>query len=95
MYTYNMKKSRVKSKYYFYILKCKDRTLYCGVTKDKEKRLQQHNAGLGSKYVRAHGGGKIVYSEIYKTLSDALRREVEVKKWPRKKKLKLSKKSAR
>lgn len=77
--------------FYFYILKCRDGTLYCGSTKDLEHRENLHNSGKGSKYVRAHGGGKIIYSEKFKSLSKALRREIEVKKWPRVKKLKLIK----
>ncbi len=77
--------------FYFYILKCKDGTLYSGSAKDLARRLMLHNSGKGSKYVRSRGGGKIVYSEKFRTLSKALRREMEVKKWPRKKKLGLIK----
>ncbi len=75
--------------HYFYILQCKDKTLYCGYTKDLVKREEDHNSGLGSKYVRAHGGGKIVHSEKFRTLSSALKREAEVKKWLRVRKLEL------
>ena len=82
---------KIKAKYYFYILKCRDQTLYCGITKDLNQRQRVHNSGHGSKYVRAHGGGRIKYSEIYKTIGEALRREIEVKKWPRVKKLELLK----
>ncbi len=80
-----------KIMHYFYILQCKDKTLYCGYTKNLVKREQDHNTGLGSKYVRAHGGGKIVYSEKFRSLSKALKREAEVKKWTRIKKLELMK----
>jgi putative endonuclease len=69
--------------FYFYILKCKDGTLYSGSTKDLEAREQKHNLGQGSKYVRAHGGGKIVYFERFKKWGNALRREIEVKKYPK------------
>ena len=72
--------------FYFYILKCKDGTLYCGSAKDLREREAKHNSGTGSKYVRAHGGGKIVYSEKFKKWGKALSREAEVKKWPRSKK---------
>ncbi len=78
-----------KPAYYFYILRCADDTLYCGSTQDIAKREALHNSGHGSKYVRAHGGGSIVYSEKFKIIGDALRREIEVKKWPRLKKLSL------
>ena len=77
--------------YYFYILKCKDKTLYCGMTKDITRREQEHNAGKGSAYVRSRGGGKIIYFEKFRTLSKALKREAEVKTFTRQTKLKLIK----
>ena len=85
----------MSQKYYFYILKCKDKTLYCGMAKDLVKRLKLHNSGKGSAYVRSHGGGRMVYSEKYKTIGQALRREIEVKKWTRAKKLALIKNSVK
>lgn len=75
--------------YYFYILKCKDKSLYSGVTNDLEKREVTHNLGKGSKYVRARGGGKIVYSEKFRTLGKALKREAEVKKFSKIQKINL------
>jgi HAD superfamily hydrolase (TIGR01509 family) len=72
--------------FHFYILLCKDGTLYCGSTNNLENRLKLHNGGKGSIYVRTHGGGKIVYSESYETKGAAMRREIQVKKWPRRKK---------
>ena len=75
--------------HYIYLFRCKDGSLYCGSTNDLVKREATHNSGKGSKYVRAHGGGNIVYSEKFQTISEALQREAEIKKWPREKKLKL------
>ena len=72
--------------FYFYLFLCADGTLYSGSTKNLIDREKLHNSGKGSKYVRAHGGGKIIYSEKFKTIGDALRREAEVKKWPKVKK---------
>ncbi len=77
---------------YFYILKCKDGSLYCGSAKNLRDRETMHNAGKGSAYVRSRGGGKIIYSEKFRIWGKALRREAEVKKWPRFKKLELIKK---
>jgi putative endonuclease len=76
----------VKTKFYFYILRCKDKSLYCGMAKDLTARAKLHNSGKGSSYVRSRGGGKIVYSECFFSISKALRREAEVKKWPKAKK---------
>ena len=75
--------------HYFYILRCKDKTLYCGYAKDLKKRESEHNSGKGSKYVHSRGGGKIVYSEKFQNVSEALKREAQVKRWPRQKKLAL------
>jgi putative endonuclease len=61
--------------------------LYCGSTKDLKARELVHNSGKGSKYVTAHGGGKIVYSEKFKKWGRALSREAEIKKLTRIKKL--------
>jgi putative endonuclease len=77
--------------FYFYILKCKNGTLYSGSTNNLIERERKHNSGKGSKYVAAHGGGKIVYSEKFRSWGKTLKREAEIKKWPRAKKLKLIK----
>jgi putative endonuclease len=75
--------------YYFYILKCKDGSLYCGSTKNLSNREKLHNIGKGSKYVFSRGGGKVIYSEKFRSLSKALKREALVKKWTKEKKSKL------
>jgi predicted GIY-YIG superfamily endonuclease len=60
--------------FYFYLLRCKDGTLYCGSTNNLERRLKLHNAGRGSAYVKSRGGGEIVYSESFETIGDAMRK---------------------
>lgn len=77
--------------HYFYIFLCKDKSLYSGSTNDLKKRALLHNTGKGAKYTRSRGGGKIVYSEKFRSKNKALKRESEVKKWSRIKKLKLIK----
>jgi len=72
--------------FYVYLLRCKDRSLYCGSTKNLAERLKLHNAGKGSAYVRSRGGGTMVYQEKFRSLGKALRREAEIKKWPKAKK---------
>lgn len=75
--------------YYFYIFRCNDGTLYCGSTNNLENREKRHNVGTGAKYTRSRGGGVVVYSEPFATQSEAMRREAQVKKWSRAKKLSL------
>ena len=50
-----------------------------------------HNSGKGAKYTRAHLPVKIIYSEEFETVSEALKREAQVKKFPKSKKEELIK----
>lgn len=80
-----------KSLYYFYILRCADNSLYCGIANDVKKRLKEHNARKGSKYVRSRLPAALVYTEEYGDIGSALKREAEVKKWSKIRKEKLVK----
>lgn len=74
--------------HYFYIVRCTDDSLYCGMTSDLEKRIKEHNSDgtRGAKYLRAKKPVKLVYSEAFPDITSALRREYEVKQWPKHKK---------
>jgi len=67
--------------HYFYLARCKDDSLYSGTCINLEEREALHNAGKGAKYTRAKGPVKFIYHEEYETLSEARKREAEVKKW--------------
>ena len=77
--------------YYFYILRCRDNTLYCGQTKNLKRRVQEHNLDdiKSAKYTKGRRPVKLVYFEKFDTLSKALKREIKVKNWPKEKKEKL------
>ncbi len=76
--------------YFVYILRCADGTLYVGITNDLKKRLHQHNhAKQGARYTKTRRPVILVYSECKRTRGNALRREYEIKSWPRAKKLSL------
>jgi putative endonuclease len=79
----------MEKSWYVYILRCKDDTLYCGITPDLEKRLEMHSSGKGAKYTRGRGPLELVYQEMVETHSDALKREAAIKRMPRAEKLKL------
>ena len=70
-----------------YILKCRDGTLYTGVTNDLSRRLVAHQRGNASKYTRARLPVKLVYQETRHTRSSALRREAFIKALSRQEKL--------
>ena len=70
----------IVSRYYFYLARCSDRSLYSGCCKDLVQRETTHNDGKGAKYTRSRRPVKIVYSEEFATLAEAMRREAQVKK---------------
>lgn len=71
---------------YVYILRCKDDSLYTGWCIDLEKRLALHNSGKGAKYTRSKRPCKLVYYEEISNKSDALKREIAIKKLTKSKK---------
>lgn len=79
----------MESNWYLYILRCGDGTLYTGITTDVEKRLETHRAGKGAKYTRGRGPLQLEYREYCGTHSDALKREIQIKRLDRAEKEKL------
>ena len=67
--------------HFFYLARCADESLYAGTCVDLDARLEKHNAGTGAKYTRSRRPVRIVYSEEFPTISEARRREAEVKQW--------------
>ena len=74
---------------YTYILRCADGTLYTGWTNDLDKRLRAHNAGTASKYTRARRPVEFAYVEEQESKTEAMRREVQIKRMTREEKLEL------
>lgn len=78
--------------YYLYILKCKDKTLYTGITVDLARRVREHNSSqLGSKYTAVRRPVKLVYAKKFCNRSEAAKAESQIKKLSRAEKLKLIK----
>lgn len=79
--------------YTVYIVRCKDKTLYTGYTNNLPKRIYDHNfSKTAAKYTRSRRPVKLVYSENFRTLSKALKREIVIKRLSRLDKLSLIKK---
>ncbi len=74
---------------YTYILKCSDGTFYTGWTTDITRRLKTHNAGRGAKYTKTRRPVELVYLEEHETRADAMKREIQIKKMDRKRKMTL------
>ena len=74
---------------FIYIVRCADGTLYTGWTTDVERRIAQHNAGIGARYTRMRRPVALVYREEAPDRSTAMRREVAIKKLDRERKERL------
>ena len=79
----------MKQQWFFYIVRCKDDSLYSGITNDIEHRIKEHNRGDGARYTFSRRPVKLVYSEKYSNVSEARKREMQVKGWTKIKKERL------
>jgi len=74
-------------KWFVYLLRCADDTLYCGITTDMERRLKQHNDGTAAKYTRPRRPVELETHISVDSKGEALRLEIAVKKVPRERKI--------
>ena len=80
--------------YFVYILASKrNGTLYIGVTNDLARRVFEHKQGTGSQFTKKYGVTMLVHAEALDTPQDAIQRETNLKRWPRKWKLDLIEKN--
>lgn len=75
--------------WFVYVVRCRDGTLYTGIAKDLERRLEEHASGRGAKYTRGRGPLRLRYWETHRTKGRALRREAAIKRMTRSEKLRL------
>jgi putative endonuclease len=71
---------------HMYILECADGSYYTGSTIDLEKRLWQHQNGLGANHTAKRLPVTLVYCEFFEYVADAFYREKQVQGWTRRKK---------
>ena len=76
--------------WFFYMLRCKDDSIYSGIALDVAQRLKKHNNGTGARYTAVHRPAVLIYWERFNSVSAAMRRETQVKKLPRDKKEQLA-----
>lgn len=79
----------MENSWVIYILECKDGSLYTGITNDLTRRIALHEAGKGAKYTRGRAPLTLRYAENCENYSQALRREIEIKKLTKSNKLAL------
>ena len=74
--------------WHIYILQCRDKTLYTGITTNLKRRVKEHNfSKLGAKYTKGRRPVKLVYSARKKNKSSALKEEYRIKKLSRDEKI--------
>ncbi len=76
-----------EKRYYTYILRCSDGTLYTGYAADPKLRVRAHNAGKGAKYTRTRLPVTLIYTECFPSRSAAQQREAQIKQLSRAQKL--------
>lgn len=69
-----------------YILECADGTLYTGSTIDLDRRIRQHEQGLGARYTRKRLPIRLVYTELFDRIDMAFKRENQIQTWSHAKK---------
>ena len=74
-------------RWFVYLLRCGDDSLYCGMTNDVERRLEAHRRGVGARYTRGRSPLTLVHKERATDRGDALRKEAAWKRLSRDEKL--------
>ena len=75
--------------WHLYVVKCRDDSLYTGITTDISRRLSEHNAKKGAFYTQNKTPVKLVYQEDMANQSEARRREAAIKRLTRREKIEL------
>lgn len=76
--------------WYMYVVECSDRSLYCGITTDVQRRLSEHNSSKsGAKYTRSRRPVMLVYAEEHENRSSALKAEASFKRLTRLQKIEI------
>ena len=79
-------RTQPKSGWLVYLLRCRDGSLYTGITNDLPRRLTFHAAGKASRYTRSRLPVSLAYTEPQRSKSHALKREAAIKKLSRRQK---------
>ena len=76
-------------RWFVYVLRCRDGSLYTGISTDVAKRVAAHNAGKGARYTRPRLPVVVVHTERKRSRSTALKREAAIKSLSRAAKINL------
>jgi len=84
-----MRQSRkiIPSDWVVYLVRCSDKSLYCGISNDLQRRLKAHNSGKGAKYTRSRRPVALIGTSPGMPKPEALKLEYRIKKMPADQKL--------
>ena len=75
--------------YYVYVMSNRTHVLYLGVTNDLGNRASQHREGAKPGFTQRYHLNRLVYSEAYDRIEDAIAREKQLKGWRKSRKIAL------
>ena len=76
--------------WWVYLLRCGNGDVYVGLTDNLERRLKEHQSGVGGRFTKGMRPVELIYSETHATETEAVHREEQLKRWSRTKKLALA-----
>jgi putative endonuclease len=85
-----MAMSKKKDAWSLYLVRCSDDSIYTGISKNVDARIERHNQGKGARFTAARRPVVLIYQEKHKNRISAMKREIEIKRWPKTKKEKLA-----
>jgi len=77
--------------YYVYIIQCEGHSFYTGYTRNLNSRMRLHLNGKGARYTKMHRPEKVVYTEEFGSIAEAMKREKQIKRLTHCQKLRLAK----
>jgi putative endonuclease len=83
----------MRTKRYYVYIASKSRAIYIGMTGFLMSRMLQHKRSEGGKHTTTYRINRLVYHEVFQHVDTAIRRETEIKKWRREKKIALIEKN--
>jgi putative endonuclease len=80
-----MTEEKTAASWWLYLLRTGSGSLYCGVSTDVSRRLQEHQAGglKGAKALRGKGELVVVFTYLADSKREAMQLEWQVKRWPK------------
>lgn len=83
--------------WFVYLIRTNNGALYTGITRDVERRFEEHRNGgpKAAKALRGRGPLQLVFQQAVADKSEALKLEMQIKKWPKERKELLVRQSAK